>query len=229
MRIFKHHGQQHCDQKHSSYRGFTLVELLVATGIITIVMLVAIGAVITIQDANRKAQAVRAIIDNLHGAVENMSRKIRTGGNYRCVIDYTTETYEVFNASDCIGEDFGTTFAFVSSEDADTGEEGSPTVYSMQCVAADGITRRPPNQSTGLCATTERGTLMYYKKDLFDDFQPLVDPKINVTGLRFYVRNTAGAGYPSVLMTLKGTIKIEKVNIETPFNIQTTISQYLKS
>ena len=56
---------EHRTNRNTINRGFTLVEVLVATAIITVVMLVAIGSVLTIQDANRKAQAVRAIIDNL--------------------------------------------------------------------------------------------------------------------------------------------------------------------
>ena len=202
------------------------MEVLVATAIITVVMLVAIGSVLTIQDANRKAQAVRAIIDNLHGALENMSRKIRTGNTYYC--GEVGNINQSWAATDCGVTGFGTALSFIATDDVNA-QEGSPTIYEMQCMPHSG-TDKYPDPTTGRCRGTQTGTVMYYKQSLgFPDFEPLIDPKVNVKSLRFYVRNATGAGgYPSILMTIAGTIKIERINIDTPFNIETTISQYIK-
>jgi len=208
-------------------RGFTLVEVLVASAIITVVMIVAIGSIITMQDANRKAQAVRAIIDNLHGALENMSRKIRTGNTYHC--GDPQSNYTNFGSQECAGEGFETAMAFMATDDVDSGANGVPTVYRMECTPLINDSAQFPDAITKSCADGQTGTITYYKEGLFNDFEPLVDPKIDVTGLRFYVRNADGTnGYPSVLITLKGNINIERVNTPVPFNIQTTISQYLK-
>lgn len=62
--------------------GFTLIEVMVSVGIFSIVMLVALGAVLAIVGANRKAQAVSSIINNLNFALEGMMRDLRTGTNY---------------------------------------------------------------------------------------------------------------------------------------------------
>ena len=64
--------------------GFTLVEIIVALGLFTIVMFVATGALLSIVSVNKKAQAQQSAINNLNFALENMTRSLRTGYNYHC-------------------------------------------------------------------------------------------------------------------------------------------------
>ncbi len=63
-------------------RGFTLIEIMVAVSIFVIVMLIAIGALINAVDANRKAQALSNVINNVNFSLESMIRDIRTGTQY---------------------------------------------------------------------------------------------------------------------------------------------------
>lgn len=63
-------------------KGFTLIEIIVSVAIFVIVMTIAIGAVLSAVDANRKAQSISAVINNLNIAVEGMVRDLRTGENY---------------------------------------------------------------------------------------------------------------------------------------------------
>lgn len=64
--------------------GFTLVEMIVAVGLFTAVMLVATTSLLTILDANRKSQSLSAVMNNLNFALEGMSRNIRVGSTYHC-------------------------------------------------------------------------------------------------------------------------------------------------
>ena len=59
--------------------GFTLVELLVAVSLFVVVSTVSIMALITIKEANAKAQVKRNVLSNLSFAVENMARNLRVG------------------------------------------------------------------------------------------------------------------------------------------------------
>ena len=65
-------------------RGFTLVEMIIAFGIFAAVMAIAAGSLVSLMDANRKAQAQKTVANNLHFAFENMSRSMRMGRAYHC-------------------------------------------------------------------------------------------------------------------------------------------------
>lgn len=61
-----------------SHKGFTLMEVMVSVSIFTIVVVVGIGSLLTINETYRKSQTDRKVIDSLTYTLENMSRRIRT-------------------------------------------------------------------------------------------------------------------------------------------------------
>lgn len=64
--------------------GFTLVEMTVSLGLFTIIMFIATSAFLSIVNTDRKARSVRIAADNLNIALEDMSRRIKTGSAYDC-------------------------------------------------------------------------------------------------------------------------------------------------
>lgn len=62
-------------------KGFTLIEMMVSVAIFSIVMLVALGTILTVLDANRKAQTLSSVMGNLNLALESMTRTIKTGSS----------------------------------------------------------------------------------------------------------------------------------------------------
>lgn len=64
--------------------GFSLVEIMVAVALFTVVATISIGAIISIFDANNKSQTSKTVVDNLNIAVEDMARTIKFGTNYHC-------------------------------------------------------------------------------------------------------------------------------------------------
>lgn len=78
-------------------RGFTLVEIIVAIGIFTAVITMALSTFLNISDIQRRAGALRAINDNLNFALEVMSREIRTGKNY-CASLCGTSSFNMTNS-----------------------------------------------------------------------------------------------------------------------------------
>lgn len=65
-------------------KGYTLIELIVAIGLFSIVMTLAAGAYLLMVSINRQAQGAASGIDNLAFASEVMLRTIRTGTAYSC-------------------------------------------------------------------------------------------------------------------------------------------------
>lgn len=67
-----------------SGKGFTLIELVVAVGVFSIIMTLSSGAYLMMINVNRQAQALATGINNLSFALEAMTRDIRTGYQYDC-------------------------------------------------------------------------------------------------------------------------------------------------
>ena len=72
---------------NSSSKGFTLVELIIAVALFTLVAFISIGAILTIFDANKRAQSSKTVVDNLNFAIEDMIRTVRFGDEYYCDSD----------------------------------------------------------------------------------------------------------------------------------------------
>jgi prepilin-type N-terminal cleavage/methylation domain-containing protein len=65
--------------------GFTLIEVMIAMGIFTIIVTIGIGAVLGAISQARGSQNSRTVMDNLNFVMEDMARNIRLGSNFRCV------------------------------------------------------------------------------------------------------------------------------------------------
>ncbi|MES2087853.1 MAG: type II secretion system protein [Patescibacteria group bacterium] len=63
-------------------KGFTLIEILVSIALFGFVMLATTSTLLSLVDANHKAQSTKTAIDNLSLALESMTRNIRTGTQY---------------------------------------------------------------------------------------------------------------------------------------------------
>lgn len=57
---------------------------MTAVSLFLVVMIISMGAILGIFDANKKAESSKIVMDNLNFAVETMSREIRFGKNYHC-------------------------------------------------------------------------------------------------------------------------------------------------
>lgn len=66
-------------KKEKTNMGFTLIELLVALALFAIVIVIVIGAILSVVDANRKARSLMTVMNNLNFAVDSMVRSFNTG------------------------------------------------------------------------------------------------------------------------------------------------------
>lgn len=71
----------HSIQKKTS-RGFSLVELLVATALFTTVVAVSAGSFLSILEASRQSRELNELMLAIDFAMEDMSRTIRTGSDF---------------------------------------------------------------------------------------------------------------------------------------------------
>lgn len=62
--------------------GFTLLEMIVATGIFLIVVVIAMAALLNVTSVQKKTASFRAVTDNLSFSLEKIVREIRYGKDY---------------------------------------------------------------------------------------------------------------------------------------------------
>ncbi|MFA6502789.1 MAG: prepilin-type N-terminal cleavage/methylation domain-containing protein [Candidatus Paceibacterota bacterium] len=64
--------------------GYTLIELVVAVGLFSFIMMLSSGAYLMMIGVNHQAQSIATGINDLSFALETMTREIRTGSQYSC-------------------------------------------------------------------------------------------------------------------------------------------------
>lgn len=72
-----------CMSRSASEKGFTLLEMVISLGIFSIVIVTAVGAMLAVGNAQKKAALVQNIQDNLRFALESMTKEMRTGLDFK--------------------------------------------------------------------------------------------------------------------------------------------------
>jgi type II secretory pathway pseudopilin PulG len=191
--------------------GFTLVEMLVAIAVFMSVMVVAVTALISIVNANRKSQAIKSVVDNVTFAIDSISRDMRSGTDYRC--GDLSSSGLLSDGSDCGNGSGGiqyknpdntfTQYRFVSTE-----ESPIANIQKRSCT---------PNCASWLAMTA-----------------PISN--VNITNMTFYVLGSetslsarGSRRQPRAIITLEGVAGDDTKGTKTTFQIQTTVSQSVRN
>lgn len=182
--------------------GFTLLETVVGIGVFSVLMLMGTVALFTTIHAQRKTAASQQLIQNLDFAVDSMIRTIRTGTDYYCGVEGSPATYAV--PTSCTSGILNTGVLAIEGYLGDEGNNNDQIVFKFE----DGqIMKSTQGGGTGT-------------------FVALTSETVNITQLYFRVYG-AEAGdnlQPRVFILIDGTVGTGS-NLETPFTIQTTVSQ----
>ena len=192
--------------------GFTLVELLVSLAIFSIVVIAALGAMLSIADANRRVQKTRAILDNLSLSIESMARNLRLGSNYHCEKisgnSIPTTGLDTATAASCDANSGWGDFMAFEDQYGDAASSTDQAIYYLD--------QNPANSTNG--------AIMYKKYDGGVAI-PLTSPELRVGSLRFYTTGQGAGQQPKIIITISGTSTIGKSQEPVEINIQTTVSQ----
>lgn len=185
--------------------GFTLIEMIVASSIFIIVMLIIVGGLISLNNESRKSRSIRLVTDNLSAAIDSMSRNMRMGAYYHCGCG--TATVGDINypdgprdcpLTDTLGNGGDQCFAF-ESQFGDTTIATDQFVYRL------------------LDHRIQRS------KDGGATFVDLTAKEINIDDMHFFVLgSTPDTHQPVVTVVIRGTASVTPA-ISTSFNIQTTL------
>ncbi|PIT96854.1 hypothetical protein COT82_00925 [Candidatus Campbellbacteria bacterium CG10_big_fil_rev_8_21_14_0_10_35_52] len=180
-------------------KGFTLIEMLVAVSLFVFVMLIGVGTLLSIIDANRKARALSSVMNNLNFALESISRNIRMGTKYHCE-ENTSVPPNIDTPKDC---NPGKLFAF----EASGGNPLNPN---------DQIIYRINYDESGIEMSKNGGA----------NFVGITAKEVVIENFSFYVSGSSMTDnyQPKVVITIKGFVGV-KEKIKTEFNLQTMVSQ----
>ena len=200
-----------------SRSGFTLIEMMVAVALFATVMMLAVGALMSVVGASRRSQAVQSVIDNLDFALDDMSRTVRTGTDYFCGSGTPGgNMYVPQNGSAC---------SYIAVE----GSHGDPHNNADQIVywAADQATCGNAYTYGCLMKSTQGGVP--------GTFLPITSPEIHIDRMSFYVLGacpraggtcTGDTVQPRATLFLGGHIDYQGKQIAT-LNLETNMTQRL--
>ena len=203
-------------------KGFTLIEMLVSVAIFTIVMVIALGALLSLSEADRKAQTINAAVNNLSFAIDSMSRLLRTGLNYHC-----GQSGVLADPQNCIVTP-QPYLAFQVVDDSLNGcVKGSPCTV-VYCLSAEG-SASSCNTGTSCAADSSCSILrLICSGASCGSFAAITSPEVNVSSLGFYVTGSAPSDTvePKATLLVSGTVPVTATK-STTFNIQTSVTERL--
>jgi prepilin-type N-terminal cleavage/methylation domain-containing protein len=196
--------------------GFTLIEIIISLGVFAVVAVVAVGALISIIDSNKKSQTSNTVIVDLGFALESFSRELRVGSAYHCTQNNSFDNLQdgkslLSQACDTYG---GEIIAFKSSE-SDPNDTSCPLVFAYRFLWDSTVT--PNRFHFDKAKQTEcNGFLTFF---------PIISSNVIITDYRlgvFFDPNTQP--YPLAFIRLMGYVGVSDRD-KTEFDLQTTVSQ----
>src|SRR3569623_1621881 len=191
----------------TAQKGFTLIEIMVSVAIFAIIMVMALGALLSVSAADRKSESLSSVMNNLNFALESMTRAIRTGYDYHC----GTTT-----GGDCTTG--GTLLKF-------TSQDNKAVIYAYDNSSACGQT----GTVKGCILRSPDGGVSYLP--ITSPEVIITNAASTGSGLELYLRGSSHGtsgddSLPNVIITLTGYVQLTATQ-KTPFSLQTSVTQRL--
>lgn len=198
----------HVNATHN--KGFTLIEVMVAVSIFTIVVTVGIGALVTVNNAYRKTSATRQSTAAVSSAIEFVTRQLRTAQYVYCgdaFVDGVTLSSTTVR-TDCVDPAASSAVSFVNQDN----EQITVTTEPSSDPTRDLIVIKTQAMSNGIL---QGGA---------PSVEPLTDKAVvDIDNMYFSIEglSTQDIIQPSVVMVVEGTVVGRTAQ---QFALQTTVT-----
>ncbi len=200
-------------------RGFSLLELIVAIGVFSVVATMATGSLFILFKAQQKAVNVQAVQDNIRFGLETMAREIRTGVEFQnCPGD--TSCFQFIKGPNQPSEPIITVTYMKATHDPDNRLNNPIAINN-------------PTAST-YCGEPA-GTVISCIAKKTDDgsgtafFFPVTAREVSISRLNFHLTGeVSNDGYqPRLTIAVQAQAPFVFSTVPAVLNLQTTISQFV--
>lgn len=187
-------------------KGFSIVEMMISVTLFTAVVILGVGSLLSSNSVSKRTETARVALDSISFAMEDITRNLRLGSNYRCLSggDLVNES-----PKDC--QSSPSNHIALERVGGEVGNASDQIVYSIR--------EYPGRDNIAILKSTDSG----------DNFVPITPPELFLdatrSGFTVIGAETQGGRQPAVLIRLTGNVVYQ--DNSTPFSFQTTISQRL--
>lgn len=189
--------------------------MIVSLAVFMMVAVIATGSLLKIVDAGKKAQATKAVVNNLQYALESMSREMRMGKKFHCNTEINPDGNELVTPRNCPdGSDPNFYLAFEPSTSRGGVNSLDRFAYRFVVDAERGKIQKADTNDGGIT-------------NWFD----VTAPEVDIEDMRFVVTGSgaeSGQQEPAkIIIILRGYAGV-KDRLRSDFNLQTTITQRIR-
>jgi Tfp pilus assembly protein PilW len=181
--------------------GYTIIETMIAVSLFVIIVMTGMGSLLNANLLHQKSQSMRSIIDSLTFVMEDMSRNLRVGYNYHCILP--NQASLPTTPKSCTN---GVGVAF----EAPGGVPGNNSDQWLYYINAGKIFK-----------STNGGTVIV---QVTPD-EVVLDQSLGFSVLGAEPPSAGDSQQPFMTIRLVGHITVK--NVVTPFSLQTSVSQRL--
>lgn len=212
--------------------GFTLIEIIVSLALFSVVITIAVGALLILIASNRQLQSEQSVLTNLSFALDSMTREIRTGTNYYCdtknVPNVGTSDRRIFESGRILAD--GTSPDQMIARDCEDGRTGSDRLHGLSFVeGGDSITVDATGSRIVYYHDADDGKL--YRRLSGQPPESIVSDGLFITDADFYVTGSDRTDdvQPKVTVVLRAYASQDDFSADTAgdraYVIQTTVTQ----
>lgn len=202
-------------------KGFSLVEMLVAVALFSMVVLMSLAAMTTLLDANKKARSLKLAVDNVNFVLDDIARNIRQGSKFFCQSSVSSPI-NVYSADSRIS----TRDCTYAKNDLNSG--GSYLGFRDKDLKW--IFYRFDGNANPKCLRKKTTTDSWgaYEDNFSIGYNCITPTELAIDRFRFYVYNSGAVNkQPYVVIAIQGTAGGVKQSTQVQFSLMTSISQRL--